>query len=59
MSDNQKEQGQVTIGEFVLTENCYADRHWLNKTDGEGMALSDDHLKELETLLEEFYKKHF
>ena len=57
--ENQEENREVKIGNFVLIENGYTDRYWLNKADGEGMALSDDHMKELESLLAEFYKKHF
>lgn len=50
---------EVKIGNFILEENGYADQFWIYRTDREGMALTDKQLEELESLIADFYKKHF
>lgn len=50
--------GEAQIGDFVFQENGYANYPWICKTDGEGMAMSEETLKEFLALVEEFYRRH-
>lgn len=53
------EENIVTIGDYKLCEKDYADKFWIYTSEGEGMALTDEQVKELESLVHTFYKKHF
>lgn len=59
LDEVKAENKEVRIGEFMLVQKGYADQFWINRLDGEGMAVSGETLKELETLITDFYKRRF
>ncbi len=54
MEENQ----EVKIGKYTLKQKEYADKFWIYGEGGEGMALGDESLAELEKLIEDFYKRN-
>jgi len=56
--DQVKEKGQeVQVGKFLLQQKGYADQFWIYSDGGEGAALGEQSLKELEAIISDFYKR--
>ena len=49
---------KITVGDFTVINNDYADQTWIYRSSGEGMGLEKNTLAEFEKRIEAFYKEY-